>query len=164
MGEKLTPRQRSILEFIRRQISRDGRSPTVREICTHFNFKSTNGARDHIKALIKKGHLERDSMLSRGIRLVQEIGIDVGRLPLVGTAPAGAPITAIENFESEKGFDFDEIFKVNLIPDQVTYSYFPLLQNPSKHQSKVSYYDHGIPILKKDEIAHLDFRGPPSFV
>lgn len=124
MGEQLTPRQRSILEFIRSQISVEGRSPTVREICAQFNFKSTNGARDHLKALIKKGYLERDSMLSRGIRLVERIGVEVGRLPLVGSAPAGAPITAIENYEGEIAVDksfisTDEAFTLRIVGDSM---------------------------------------------
>jgi hypothetical protein len=70
----------------------------------------------------------------------------------------------MESFEDGKGFDFDVDFTINLIPVLVAHSYYPLLQNPSNHQSIVSYYDHDIPILKKDVIAHLDFRGPPSFV
>lgn len=124
MGEKLTPRQRSILEFIRTQISRDGRAPTVREICSHFSFKSTNGARDHLKALIKKGYLEHDNMISRGIRLVENIGVEVGRLPLLGSAPAGSPITAIENYEGEIAVDksfisSDESFTLRIVGDSM---------------------------------------------
>jgi hypothetical protein len=70
----------------------------------------------------------------------------------------------METFESEKGFDFDAISKVDLFPDQITYSYYPLLLNPTIYRSRVSFYNYDVPIQKKDVILHLDLRGPPSFV
>ncbi len=105
MGEKLTDRQQSILSYIRDCIVNDGRAPTIREMCEQFEIRSTNGIRDHIKALIHKGYLEKDSMLSRGIRLVEDITREVSSLPLVGSAPAGYPLTAIENYEGEIAID-----------------------------------------------------------
>jgi repressor LexA len=105
MGERLTNRQQAILSFIRDCIVDDGRAPTIREMCERFEIRSTNGIRDHIKALITKGYLEKDSMLSRGIRLVENVSHQVGSLPLVGSAPAGYPLTAIENYEGEIAVD-----------------------------------------------------------
>lgn len=70
----------------------------------------------------------------------------------------------MENFESGRGFDFDTEYTVNLFPDLVTYSYYPILQKPAIQQSGTCYYDHDVPIVKKDVIAHLDFRGPPFMV
>lgn len=103
--EPLTKRQRAILEFIRSQIRAEGRAPTIRELGSKFGISSTNGVRDHINALIRKGYLQKDNMLSRGIRLVERISSEVRGLPLVGSAPAGTPITAIENFEGEVSVD-----------------------------------------------------------
>lgn len=105
MPEKLTPRQRSILEYIRSSILDNGRSPTVREMCAKFKISSTNGIRDHLKALIHKGYLKKDSMISRGIRLVEKAVTQAATLPLVGSAPAGYPLTAIENYEGEIALD-----------------------------------------------------------
>ncbi len=105
MGEKLTNRQQAILSFIRDCIVTDGRAPTIREMCEQFEIRSTNGIRDHIKALISKGYLEKDSMLSRGIRLVENVSRQISSLPLVGSAPAGYPLTAIENYEGEIAVD-----------------------------------------------------------
>lgn len=105
MGEKLTKRQQAILSFIRDCIVNDGRAPTIREMCEQFGIRSTNGIRDHLKALIAKGYLEKDSMLSRGIRLVEDVSRQVASLPLVGSAPAGYPLTAIENYEGEIALD-----------------------------------------------------------
>jgi len=105
MGERLTNRQQAILTFIRDCIVNDGRAPTIREMCERFEIRSTNGIRDHIKALVTKGYLEKDNMLSRGIRLVEDVSRQVGSLPLVGSAPAGYPLTAIENYEGEIAVD-----------------------------------------------------------
>ncbi len=105
MGDRLTNRQQAILSFIRDCIVNDGRAPTIREMCERFEIRSTNGIRDHIKALVTKGYLEKDNMLSRGIRLVEDVSRQVGSLPLVGSAPAGYPLTAIENYEGEIAVD-----------------------------------------------------------
>ena len=68
----------------------------------------------------------------------------------------------MENFENSKGFDLDVEFTFNVFSDLITDSYYPLFLKPSVVQKRISNFDHGIPILKKDVIAHLDFRGPPS--
>lgn len=105
MKKELTDRQRNILEFIREQILSFGRAPTNREIGAHFNISSTNGVRDHLKALIKKGYLQKDNLVSRGLRLMEDINTSSRGIPLVGTAPAGSMITAIENYQGEVAVD-----------------------------------------------------------
>lgn len=40
-NRELTSREKSILEFIRQKIYEDGFPPTVREICTAVNLRST---------------------------------------------------------------------------------------------------------------------------
>ena len=66
----LTAKQSQVLRFLSNQ-SRQGRSPTVREISDHFGIKSPNGAVNHLLALEKKGkiRLSRDGK-SRGIHVV----------------------------------------------------------------------------------------------
>ncbi|MEA3297022.1 MAG: transcriptional repressor LexA [candidate division Zixibacteria bacterium] len=105
MKKSLTNRQREILEFIRDQIRTRGNSPTIREIGRRFGISSTNGVRQHITALIKKGFLKKQALISRGLELTQRITEDIGRIPLVGSVPAGLPIDAIENVESEIAVD-----------------------------------------------------------
>lgn len=70
MLKPLTARQEKILLWIHKQWRVDGRPPTVREIATAFGIRSTNGANDHLKALEAKGWIERDAMVSRGIRVL----------------------------------------------------------------------------------------------
>lgn len=102
---KLTDRQRTILEFIEHRILRRGVAPTIREIGAEFAIKSTNGVRQHLSALIRKGYLRKQALISRGLELTRELPADVSRVPLVGSVPAGMPIDAIENIEGEIAID-----------------------------------------------------------
>lgn len=103
--KELTNKQRAILEFVSERISHDGAPPTIREIGEHFGITSTNGVRQHLEALIRKGFLTKDEYLARGLRLARSLGEGFQRLPLVGSVPAGMPIDAIENIESEIAVD-----------------------------------------------------------
>src|SRR3954447_24182587 len=70
----LTDRQRAILDFITRSIRDRGYPPTLREIGLHFGIRSTNGVNDHLRALEKKGHLQREDLKSRALRPVLSAG------------------------------------------------------------------------------------------
>lgn len=89
---KLTPRQREILDFIRNSIEVLGAPPTRSEICSAFGFASPNAAEEHLKALARNGAIRLEAGSSRGIRLIEQLG-----LPLVGSVAAGSPILAVEN-------------------------------------------------------------------
>ena len=97
----LTERQRQILRFIEDLITRRGHSPTIREIGEKFGISSTNGVRTHLSALIRKGYLRNSDYISRGLELTRHLAAGTGRVPLVGSVPAGRPIDAIENVEGE---------------------------------------------------------------
>ncbi|MDH3892789.1 MAG: transcriptional repressor LexA [candidate division Zixibacteria bacterium] len=103
--KELTDKQRAVLEFIKKRISQRGHSPTIREIGEEFGITSTNGVRLHLGALIRKGFLKKHAFISRGLELTQSLVGGVGRLPLVGSVPAGLPIDAIENQEGEIAVD-----------------------------------------------------------
>ncbi|NTX08279.1 hypothetical protein HUA75_41665 [Myxococcus sp. CA040A] len=64
---ELTGRQREILRFIVDVRERRGYSPSVREIGQAFRITSTNGVNDHLKALVRKGCLDRDAMTARSL-------------------------------------------------------------------------------------------------
>ncbi len=103
----LTDRQREILEFITQSIRERGYPPTLREIGLHFGIKSTNGVNDHLRALEKKGYLEREDLKSRALRPMGMRGPvrapsrdeDMIEVPLVGRVAAGLPLLAVENVE-----------------------------------------------------------------
>lgn len=103
--KKLTDRQKQILAFIEEMINSSGLPPTIREIGKKFNITSTNGVRSILDALESKGYIRRQKLLSRGIELVTRGLINVARIPIVGSVPAGMPITAIENREGELAID-----------------------------------------------------------
>ena len=121
MRYALTDRQKRVLEFIRRSTETRGYPPTLREIGEEFGIKSTNGVSDHLKALERKGYLERDDLKSRALRPVGtrprgmaaprrlparpqleavESSNDLVSIPLLGRVAAGAPILAVENVET----------------------------------------------------------------
>ena len=70
-GPILTSRQRAIYEFIVEKVEL-GIPPTVREIGSRFGIRSPNGVMCHLKALEKKGVVERHAHLSRAIRLTND--------------------------------------------------------------------------------------------
>ncbi len=104
MEQKLTDRQRAILEFIEEVIDEEGYPPTVREICKRFRISSPRGVSDHLGALERKGFIEREAGLARGIRLVRRLS----GVPIVGRVAAGNPILAVENVEDQ--LDMGDLF------------------------------------------------------
>jgi len=111
MKAELTDKQRRILEYIETQILQRGHSPTIREIGGKFGITSTNGVRAHLEALVRKGYVKKQDYISRGLELTRSIAGRIGRVPVVGTVPAGLPIDAIENVEGELAFDLSFIPK-----------------------------------------------------
>lgn len=105
MKQALTNRQRQIFEFIEKHFQRFGNTPTIREIGKNFKISSTNGVRTHLEALIKKGYIKKTELISRGLTLAGRFAEGASRVPLVGSAPAGLPIDAVENVEGEYAVD-----------------------------------------------------------
>lgn len=95
MSKQLTDRQSAILSFIREFATDKGYPPTIPEIQEEFGIRSPNGVNNHIKALIRKGYLRRDSSRARALDIV---GRGDG-VPILGRVAAGQPILAEENLE-----------------------------------------------------------------
>ena len=64
-----TIKQLEVLKFIADKIELEQLPPTIQEICNHFAFKSTQGARSHLDLLQKKGFIAVTPKISRGIRI-----------------------------------------------------------------------------------------------
>ena len=104
--QKLTQRQKMVLEFIQNTISADGYPPTLREIGNFMGIRSTNGVNDHLRALERKGYLTRKDMKSRTLRptpavermlngtgleaAVANDGDNMVEIPILGRVAAGA--------------------------------------------------------------------------
>ncbi len=105
---QLTKRQREIYDFIKSKIEERGYGPTVREIGEYFDIKSPNGVMCHLKALVKKGLINREEKSARAIQLVDYTPPSYSRgLPLIGTVAAGSPLLAVENADR---IEFGELF------------------------------------------------------
>ncbi len=110
--EDLSPRQREMLEFITTAVDQAGVVPSYREIGRALGIGSTNAVSDHLKALIRKGYVERvgEPGRPRSLRLtaiasdVLEDGTTVG-VPLLGRIAAGVPLLAEENYNGSVRVD-----------------------------------------------------------
>jgi repressor LexA len=99
---ELTGRQRDVLNFIRTFTGRNGVPPTVREIGERFRV-TPRAAFDHLRALERKGHLQRRSTtrrMSRMLTLTEPVG-PYRSVPILGRIAAGGPLLAAENRDGE---------------------------------------------------------------
>ena len=100
---KITAKQQEILEFMKECILNKGYPPSVREICTAVNLKSTSSVHSHLSTLEKNGYIHRDSSKTRAIEIIdQEFNParrEIAYIPIVGTVAAGEPILATQNIE-----------------------------------------------------------------
>ncbi|MBN1660200.1 MAG: transcriptional repressor LexA [Anaerolineae bacterium] len=95
MAKDLSERQQNILQFIREFIADNHFPPTIREIGQEVGISSTSVVKYNLDALEKKGLIERDGDISRGIRVVGDLlnqAINVISIPLLGRIAAGQPI------------------------------------------------------------------------
>jgi len=93
----LTTIQHRVLEALRRRADQGDPAPTYRELCAEFGWASTGTARDHLRALVRKGFVELTGG-HRQLRLREERP-SVTRVPLLGRVVAGAPVVSEENME-----------------------------------------------------------------
>ena len=110
--EDLTARQQEILEFIASTVDQRGVAPTFREIGDALGIRSTNGVADHVKALERKGYIERPGGRgsARSIRLTDRAtgsfhDESTVAVPLIGRVAAGIPALAVENYDSSVRVD-----------------------------------------------------------
>lgn len=84
----ITERRKRILEYIINFKNQNGTYPTIREIGEHFNIRSTNGVREHLKALEKEGYIDIKPQKARSISLKNS----ANTIPFLGEVAAGEPI------------------------------------------------------------------------
>ncbi len=111
----LNEKQQKMLEFLRQRVN-EGVPPTVREICKAADIRSTSTAHAYLQKLQEAGYINRDSGLTRSIRLPGE---SVSRIPLLGKVTAGMPILAVEEVEdyvpySGGSYPADELFALRV--------------------------------------------------
>src|SRR5690554_474310 len=67
----LTPRQQQILQYLQDFFQREGYWPSIRDIQTHFRFRSTNAVAGHLRALEGKKAITRIPGQARTFRINQ---------------------------------------------------------------------------------------------
>jgi len=99
----LTPQQAKIFNYIVDYQKISGFPPTVREIADTFGFKSPNAVTDHLKALEKKGYIQRNKSQARALEILVREHPEPGdsstmlSIPILGRIAAGTPLLAVEN-------------------------------------------------------------------
>ncbi|MES1941582.1 LexA repressor [Salinisphaera sp. T5B8] len=105
---ELTEKQRRVYAFIRDTIEERHTPPTRAEIAEALGFASANAAQAHLRTLERKGFIELNARLSRGIRLTAAedtpepdtiASSHALNLAVIGRVAAGAPLLAVEHVE-----------------------------------------------------------------
>ena len=106
LQEKLTDRQRGILEVIELSMRDKGYPPSVREIGEAVGLTSPSTVHSHLASLQRMGYLHRDPTKPRAIEVRWDPSSDaaierrpVRHVPLVGDVAAGTDVLAQENVE-----------------------------------------------------------------
>lgn len=93
-------RQIEVLNYIHEQVQLKGYPPTVREIGMAVSLSSTSTVHGHLSRLEKNGYIHRDPSKPRAIELtatgLSKLGVQLNKIPLLGTVTAGEPILAVE--------------------------------------------------------------------
>lgn len=114
--EPLKDREEQILRFMAEEIRLKGYPPTVREICSALDIKSTSTAHKDLANLERKGYIEKDPSKPRALRVktpddysenddmsvistLNSMEEEIIQIPVVGRVAAGMPILAEENIE-----------------------------------------------------------------
>jgi repressor LexA len=108
MARDLTERQQRILDFIQAFIEENQFPPSIREIGKQVRISSTSVVKYNLDALARKGLIERDPTISRGIRLAEEVMgrmAEVIQVPVLGRIAAGTPIPVPDADFSPFGYD-----------------------------------------------------------
>ena len=148
--EKLTDRQKDILDVIKQAIAKNGYPPTVREIGAKIGLSSSATTQFHIKKLEEKGYIKKNATKNRTIELLVpneyiENDEKIVSVPLLGKVTAGNPIEAIEMP--------DEFFSipVSLIPSKKEVF---TLKVSGESMINVGIYDGDIIIVQRQNTAN----------
>ena len=99
----LTPKEQMIFDFIKTTLRENGYSPSIRDIRTALNIKSTSTVHTYLERLERKGYIHKENGKSRTLRIDDDNAVNPEmasvRVPIVGRVTAGQPILAVENLD-----------------------------------------------------------------
>ena len=148
---ELTERQQHILSFVQQFSSDHSYPPSMREIGEHFGIRSTNGVSDHLRALERKGFLQRDGQLSRSLTVVKQ--------PLTEVGPAGVRITEPELLPQRPAVG--GLLSVSVAPLPVSVASLPANVVPLRPPSRPGR-SFGERLIRRDEQPSSSLRSEQS--
>ena len=117
----LGERHQKILEFLQEYQRANRYPPSIREIGEKTGISSTSVVNYYLDQLEKKGMIERDRKISRGVRLSgPNISADTLRVPILGPIAAGPFMLVPEpgvNYMNDKEYDAVDIAR-SLLPSK----------------------------------------------
>ncbi|MBN2550392.1 MAG: repressor LexA [Anaerolineales bacterium] len=149
----LSERQKKILQVLQYFQDKFGYPPSIREICDQAKVSSTSVVNYYLDQLEEMGYIERDSRVSRGIRLV---GASSGliKIPLAGRIAAGAPLPVPSSdfslFEPESMVDIAS----SLLPSRERTNDLFALEVQGDSMIDAMVYDGDIVVMKPAKDAH----------
>ena len=103
----LSPRQQQILRLIGQFMTRRGLPPTRADLARALRLRNRQGIDQHLRAIERKGYLQLEPGIARGIRLLHDATATASTLllPLYGRVAAGVPTLAQSNIEETIAID-----------------------------------------------------------
>lgn len=96
----LTDRQREVLSFLRKYQREHGVMPSSRDIQRAFGFSSQTAAMGFLRALEKKGAIQRRAGVARAVVFPEDMArAEIVDVPLYGQIPAGFAVEAEQQTE-----------------------------------------------------------------
>ena len=93
----LGERHQKILDFLSEYQRQNKYPPSIREIGERTGISSTSVVNYYLDQLEKKGLIERDRKISRGVRVSNSNGYgDTLRIPILGPIAAGLPLPELD--------------------------------------------------------------------
>ena len=113
MAKNLSPKQQSILRFIRQFIDEHDYPPSIRQIQDGCGISSTSVVDYNLKKLEGAGYIRRDREVSRAIELLERGGRRPRTLavPIIGQIAAGQPIP-VPTADTWSNLDYSESIEV----------------------------------------------------
>jgi repressor LexA len=113
MAKDLSPKQQSILRFIRRFIDEHDYPPSIRQIQDGCKISSTSVVDYNLRKLEGDGYIRRDREVSRAIELLERGGRRPRTLavPIIGQIAAGQPIP-VPTTDTWSNIDYSESIEV----------------------------------------------------
>ena len=99
----LTEKQNAFLEYLKREITRAGRAPSLRQAAADLGI-SHAAVRQYLNVLEEKGFLRREGRYSRTIYILNRAGEVAGgqrwrEVPIIGRIAAGLPMYAQQEWD-----------------------------------------------------------------